>query len=179
MRMRYRFVTYRYREGTSKTRELHYRQMLNDTLRQSEQSMLQRSAVWCPLADILESPEKIRVNVELAGMKEEEIEITLYEDALVISGERHLDQDNQKGWSYHEAQIRYGPFRVEVFIPTPVTSDAVTAHYEHGILSVDLPKLTLPADTSKRVHVQHSEKTKKDSDCIEKMYGQKTHALRD
>ena len=179
MRMRYRYVAYRYREGTSNKREQHYRQMLNDALRQSEQSMLQRSTVWCPLADILESPEKIRVNVELAGMKEEEIEIILYEDALVISGERRVDQEHQKGWSYHEAQIRYGPFRVEVFIPTPVMCDAVTAHYENGILSVDLPKLTLSADTSKRVHVQHSEKKKKDPDYIEKMYGEKTHAQRD
>ena len=158
MRMRYRFVTCRYREGTLNKLELHYRQMLDDALRQGEQSMLQRSTVWCPLADILESPEKIRVNVELAGMKEDEIEITLYEDALVISGERHVDPDHQKGWSYCEAQIRYGPFRVEVFIPTPVTADAITAHYENGILSVDLPKLTLPASSSKRVHVEHSEK---------------------
>jgi HSP20 family protein len=156
--MRYRYVTYRYREGTSNKLELHYRQMLNDALRQSGQSMLQHSTVWCPLADILESPEKIRVNVELAGMKEDEIEITLYEDALVISGERRVEPDHQKGWSYYEAQIRYGPFRVEVFIPTPVTGDAVTAHYENGILSVDLPKLTLPASSSKRVHVEHSEK---------------------
>jgi HSP20 family protein len=156
--MRYRYVTYRYREGTSKKQELHYRQLLNDALGRGGQSMLQRSTFWCPLADILESPEKIRVNVELAGMKEEEIEIILYEDALIISGERRADPEHQKGWNYYEAQIRYGPFRVEVFIPTSVTCDAVTAHYENGILSVDLPKLTLPAGTSERVHVQHSEK---------------------
>jgi HSP20 family protein len=156
--MRYRYVTYRYREGTSRKLELHYRQLLNDALRQGEQSMLQRSTVWCPLADILESPEQIRVNVELAGMNEEEIEITLYEDVLVISGERHVNQEHQEGWSYYEAQIRYGPFRVEVFIPTSVTYDAVTAHYKNGILSVDLPKLIVPTSTPERIYVQHPEK---------------------
>jgi HSP20 family protein len=156
--MRYRYVTYRYREGTSRKLELHYRQLLNDALRQGEQSMLQRSTVWCPLADILESSEKIRVNVELAGMNEEEIEITLYEDVLIISGERHVDREHQEGWSYYEAQIRYGPFRVEVFIPTLVTRDAVTAHYENGILSVDLPKLISPATPSERIDVQHPKK---------------------
>ena len=149
MRMRYRYVTYRYREGSQKQLELHYRQLLNDALRQSQQAILHRSTTWRPLADILESPDMIRVKIELAGMKEEEIEVTLYEDALVISGERHDDCEVQDKLSYHEAQIRYGPFRVEIFVPTPVVREAVTARYEDGMLSVDLPKV--PSNTSARV----------------------------
>ncbi len=154
MRMRYRYVTYRYREGSQKQLEQHYRQLLNDALRQGQQSVLQRSSTWRPLADILEAPEMIRVKVELAGMREEEIEVTLYEDALVISGERRDDQEYQERLSYHEAQIRYGPFRVEVFIPTPIGRDAVTARYENGILSVDLPKL--PSSAPERVRIQRA-----------------------
>jgi HSP20 family protein len=152
MRMRYRHVTYRYIEGSPKQLEYHYRQLLQDALRQSQQSMLHRSTTWRPLADILESAEMMTVKVELAGMKEEDIEVTLYEDALVISGERHDDHESQEGLSYHEAQIRYGPFRVEVFIPSPIERDAVMARYENGILVVDLPKL--PASQPERVHIQ-------------------------
>jgi HSP20 family molecular chaperone IbpA len=146
MRMRYRYVTYRYREGSQKQLELHYRQLLNDALRQSQQAILHRSTTWRPLADILESPDMIRVKIELAGMNEEEIEVTLYEDALVISGERHDDCETQDELSYQEAQIRYGPFRVEIFVPTPIVREAVTARYENGMLSVDLPKVS--ANTS-------------------------------
>ena len=149
MRMRYRYVTYRYREGSQKQLELHYRQLLNDALRQS-----QPSTTWRPLADILESPKVIRVKVELAGMEEEDIEVTLYEDALVISGERHDNQEPQEGLNYHEAQIRYGPFRVEVFILAPIMPDAVIARYENGMLLVDLPKL--PASQPERVQVRHA-----------------------
>ena len=158
MRMRYRYVTYRYREGSQKQLEQHYRQLLNDALRQSQQSILQHSTTWRPLADILESPEVIRVKIELAGMQEEDIEVTLYEDALIISGERHDDQASQEGLSYHEAQIRYGPFRVEVFIPTPVMRDAVTARYENGMLAVDLPKLSASAPA--HVPIQRTTTTK-------------------
>ncbi|HTI15247.1 MAG TPA: Hsp20/alpha crystallin family protein [Dictyobacter sp.] len=154
MRMRYRYVTYRYNDGSQKQLEQHYRQLLNDALRQSQQAMLHQSTTWRPLADILESAELFRVKVELAGMREEDIEVTLYEDALLISGERRDDHENQDGFSYHEAQIRYGPFRVEVYIPTPVVRDEVTAHYENGMLSVDLPKL--PASTIERVHIQRT-----------------------
>ena len=87
-------------------------------------------------------------------MQVEEIEVTLYEDALVISGERRDDPEYQEGLSYQEAQIRYGPFRVEVFIPTPIARDMVSAHYETGMLSVDLPKLS--ATKSERVPIQRS-----------------------
>ena len=154
MRMRYRYVTYRYREGSQKQLELHYRQLLNDALRQSQPSILQPSTTWRPLADILESSKMIRVKVELAGMEEEDIEVTLYEDALVISGERRNNQEHQEGLNYHEAQIRYGPFRVEVFILAPIMHDAVTARYENGMLLVDLPKL--PASQPERVHIRHA-----------------------
>jgi HSP20 family protein len=140
MRMRYRYVTYRPIDGSQKQLEQHYRQLLHDALRQSQQSMLDRSAAWRPPADILESAELFTIRVELAGMREEEIEVTLYEDALVISGERHNTQKSQENVYYHEAQIRYGPFRVEIFIPAPVKREAVTARYENGFLQVDLPR---------------------------------------
>ncbi len=154
MRMHYRYVAYRYMEGTQKQLELHYRQLLNDALRQSQASILQPSATWRPLADILESPKMIQVKVELAGTEEEDIEVTLYEDALVISGERHDYQEPQEGLNYHEAQIRYGPFRVEVFILAPIMHDAVAARYKNGMLFVDLPKL--PTSQPEHVHIHHA-----------------------
>ena len=141
MRMRYRYVTYRYTDGSQQQLERHYRQLLHDALRQSQEAIIQRSAAWRPLADIRESAELITVKIELAGMSEEEIEVILYEDALVVSGERHDDHDHKQNLSYHEAQIRYGPFRFDVLIYSPIDREAVTARYENGFLWVNLPKL--------------------------------------
>ncbi|HZU00289.1 MAG TPA: Hsp20/alpha crystallin family protein [Ktedonobacteraceae bacterium] len=152
--MRYRHVTYRYIDGSQKQLEQHYRRLLNDALRQSQQSMLHHSSTWRPLADILESAEMMTIKVELAGMKEEEIEVTLYEDALVVSGERHDYHASQENL-YHEAQIRYGPFRLEVYISSPIQREGVTARYENGFLWVDLPKL--PESKPERVYIQRSD----------------------
>jgi len=157
MRMRYRQITYRSIGGSSKQMEQRYRQLLDDTLRQSQQSMLYRSTLWRPLADICESADAIMVKVELAGMKEEEIDVTLYEDALVISGERcdeRGERDNaRENLCYHEAQIRYGPFRVEVFIPSPVERDAITARYENGFLWVTLLRALPRESEDVRIHI--------------------------
>jgi HSP20 family protein len=152
--MRYRRVAYRYINGSQKQLEHHYRQMLNEALRQNQQSMLHQSTTWRPLADILESPEMMTIKIELAGMKEEEIEVTLYEDALVVSGERS-DEASLDGLCYREAQIRYGPFRVEILVSSPIAREAVTARYENGILLVELPKL--PESKPERVRVQRGE----------------------
>jgi len=141
MRMRYRYVTYRYTDGSQQQLERHYRQLLQDALRQSQHAILQRSVTWRPLADIHESAEMMTVKIELAGMQEEDIEVTLYEDALVVSGIRNDDHEHGENLYYHEAQIRYGPFRVEVFIPSPIDREEVKARYENGFLWVDLPKL--------------------------------------
>jgi HSP20 family protein len=141
MRMRYRYVTYRYSDGSQQQLDRHYRQLLQDALRQSQQSLLQHSITWRPLADIQEATETMTVKIELAGMREEDIEVTLYADALVVSGVRRDDHKHEPGIYYHEAQIRYGPFRVEVFLPWSVDREAVTARCENGFLWVDLPKL--------------------------------------
>ena len=141
MRMRERYVTYRYTDGSQQQLERHYRQLLQDALRQSQHAIIQGSAVWRPLADIHESAQMMTVKIELAGMREEDIEVTLYEDALVVSGVRPDDHEHGENLYYHEAQIRYGPFRVEVFIPSPIDREEVKARYENGFLWVDLPKL--------------------------------------
>ena len=154
MRIRYRYVTYRYTDGSQQQLERHYRQLVHDALRQSHQSILQRSATWRPLADIRESAEMLTVKIELAGMKEEEIDVTLYEDALVVSGERHEEPEGNENVYYHEAQIRYGPFRIEVLLLLPIDREGVKARYENGFLWVDLPKL--PQNKPERVRIERS-----------------------
>ncbi len=143
MRLRYRSVTYRYIQGSPQELERRYHQLWHELVRQSQQqALLHRPSQWRPPADIHETPDAITVKIELAGMREDDIDVTLYHDALVVSGERHDDHEHDENICYHEAQIRYGPFRVEIFIPTEIERSAVEAHYDDGFLSVLLPKAT-------------------------------------
>jgi len=152
--MRYRYLTYRYTDGSQQQLEHHYRQLLQEVLRQSQ--LTQRSVAWRPPADIHESAESMTVKIELAGMSEEEIEVTLYEDALMVSGERRDDHEHGEKLYYHEALIRYGPFRFVVLVPQPIDREAVTARYENGFLWVELPKL--PQNEPERLHIQGTQR---------------------
>jgi len=72
----------------------------------------------------------------------------------VINGERRHESDRQEDLYYREAQIRYGPFRVEVLLSVSIERDAVTARYENGFLWVTLPKV--PVSEPEQIHIQRS-----------------------
>ncbi len=93
---------------------------------------------WRPPADLYETAYDLTVKIELAGVAEEEIEITLYSDALVVEGNRSCASPDDA--RYHAAEIRYGPFRLEVALPSRIDRERVSARYELGFLYVTLPK---------------------------------------
>jgi len=96
-------------------------------------------AAWRPAVDVCETESGLTVVVEIAGVDEEQANVALYADALVIEGERSSDGCGPDG-RYHRAEIRQGPFRVELPLPFPVDADRVDARYDRGLLRVDLPR---------------------------------------
>jgi HSP20 family protein len=94
---------------------------------------------WRPSADLCETPTGFDVTVELAGADQDDLEVLLYEDAVVIQGRRRL-RTCEAGGVYHVAEIRQGPFRVEVPLPAAVDAARVEARFEQGLLRVGLPK---------------------------------------
>lgn len=140
MRLRYISVSYHF-GGATPNLERHYRELRESMLHPGNHyAYLQPGASWRPPMDIHETPDAILVKIELAGMREDSIEITLYENALVIVGQREDDNDHDETVCYHEAQVRYGPFRADVALPMRVSGDAAEASYRDGFLRIRLPK---------------------------------------
>jgi HSP20 family protein len=94
---------------------------------------------WRPPVDVCETPEAFIVVVEVAGLDEEAVSIDLYDDALVIDGERRIETCGPQG-VYHAAEIRQGRFHAEVVLPGGHDPEAVVATYEQGLLRVVLPR---------------------------------------
>jgi len=92
---------------------------------------------WRPPVDYWETSEELAIKVEIAGMSEVDFDIVLYQDILVIEGERRWYSSEAR---FHLAEIRYGPFRLELTIPSNIDRERVTARYDRGFLQVVLPK---------------------------------------
>lgn len=150
MRLRFRSIEYQF-GGASSSLERHFRDLRDELLRQGQHyGLLHPAAQWRPPVDIHETAETIRIKIELAGMSEDTIEVTLYDNALVVTGRRDDDSEHDGEVCYHEAQVRYGPFRAEILLPAPVRQDDVVATYENGFLRIRLPKTVKSEPGSQR-----------------------------
>jgi HSP20 family protein len=109
---------------------------LQDELDQIFESPLR---AWAPALDVHEDKEGFTIRAELPGMKREDIEVSVQDGALVISGERAEEKVNE-GTEVHRQERYFGRFSRALTLPTAVAGDKVKATYKDGILTVVLPK---------------------------------------
>lgn len=94
---------------------------------------------WAPAIDLYQDRDHLVVRAEVPGMKKEEIEVSLHDGALTISGERKAEDKREEGDNYRSERF-YGRFQRSVALPVAVKPDDVKASYKDGILTVTLPK---------------------------------------
>ena len=88
--------------------------------------------------DLFETDDHVVVRAILPGIKPDEVEIAVSEGILTIKGEKHeqmTERDN-----YYRREIRYGAFSRSIPLPTRVNHEQAQADFEHGVLTVRLPK---------------------------------------
>jgi HSP20 family protein len=94
---------------------------------------------WAPAFDVYEEKDNFIVKAELPGLKKEDINVSLQDGNLIISGERKSETKSE-GAEVYRAERYFGKFQRSVSVPTPVAANAVAAEYKDGILTVTLPK---------------------------------------
>ena len=92
---------------------------------------------WNPAVNVYQDKDQFAVVVELPGLKKEEIEISLHDDTLTISGERKREESSEQEFL---TERLYGKFQRSLTLPTAVDAEKVKASYKDGLLQVVLPK---------------------------------------
>jgi HSP20 family protein len=107
--------------------------------------------VFNPQVDAIETDRDITVSVELPGMEEKHIDLTLSRDMLTISGEKRQEKE-EKGRNYFHAERSYGSFRRSVPLPCEVDAAKADAVFRKGVLTITLPKTK--AQARKRIGIR-------------------------
>ena len=94
---------------------------------------------WVPPVDIQETEEGYRLLAELPGLTKEDINITLENNVLRLSGERKFERDAKKE-SFHRVERTYGAFSRAFALPQQVNPEGVQASFENGVLTITVPK---------------------------------------
>jgi len=116
-------------EGLSRMLEGVYRRPQED---------LNRGA-WVPVVDVYTNGQhELVLKAELPDMKEEEIEVTVEDNTLTLSGEKKLDTEITEE-QFHRIERSYGAFARTFALPPTVDPAKVSAQYKAGVLTVRLP----------------------------------------
>ena len=97
-------------------------------------------ASWVPPVDILEQPDAIRITAEVPGVKPEDVKISLENNVLTIHGTKEQVAE-ERTERVHRYERTYGAFERSFTLPTTVDANNIKATYEHGVLTVTLPKV--------------------------------------
>jgi HSP20 family protein len=91
-----------------------------------------------PAVDVYQTADEVIVEVPLPGIDPKQVEVSIEDDVLTISGEqRHSTEVDEK--SYHRREVRYGRFHRAVTLPAAVEGGQAKATYEKGVLKVSVP----------------------------------------
>ncbi len=94
---------------------------------------------FVPGIDISETDNQFQISAELPGMDKDDIEISLDNGRLSISGERKFEKE-EDGKKFHRVETRYGSFNRSFQLPDNVDEESIEATYENGLLNISIDK---------------------------------------
>lgn len=96
---------------------------------------------WTPVVDVRETNDAIEVVAELPGMRPADVEVNVEHNVLTIAGEKQQEvTEGSPEAEYHLVERRCGKFERSFTLPRSVDPDRIAARFEHGLLTVTLPK---------------------------------------
>jgi len=99
----------------------------------------QTARPWLPSVDMHETKDDLVLRVELPGVTEKDVAVSIIGDLLTIKGERRWD-DQSKDQKFLHVERAYGQFERLIQLPMAVQADKVKAAYRDGVLEITLPK---------------------------------------
>ena len=106
---------------------------------------------WVPALDVVESKDAYNIDVEVPGLRPEDINVTVDRGMLTVQGERRSEEEKGDR-SYHRVERRYGSFRRSISLPGDVDASRVQATYDNGVLRLEIPKTA--GSQPKRIEVK-------------------------
>jgi HSP20 family protein len=92
-----------------------------------------------PAMDLYTTPEAVVARVALPGVKPEDVDVTIVDDLVTVSGAFTEETENSEA-GYVQKELTQGTFSRSFSLPTAIQADAATAEFKDGLLTLTLPK---------------------------------------
>jgi HSP20 family protein len=108
---------------------------------------------FLPSINVAEDEDAYHVEAELPGLQEKDVDVSLANDTLTISGERKQESE-EKAKKYVRRESVYGSFQRQISLPSEIESDKIEASFKNGVLSVTLPKSKRAKEEVRKIAVK-------------------------
>jgi HSP20 family protein len=98
------------------------------------------TGTWIPSMDVFETEGEIVAKVELPGIEPGDVDVSVEDSRLTVSGKREFSGE-VKEERYHRVERRYGAFTRAITLPQTADTDKVEAHFDNGVLTIEVPKV--------------------------------------
>jgi HSP20 family protein len=106
-----------------------------------------------PQLDVTEDDKSFSVKIDLPGMDEKDVDVTLSDRVLTIRGKKEEEKETKEK-DYYRRERAYGSFRRNIEIPAAVDSSRIDASFKKGVLTINLPKTKEAQDKVKHIEVK-------------------------
>ena len=97
------------------------------------------TASFVPAVDVYEDDKKVVLKLEVPGIEEGDLDVSVENSTLTVKGERKFEKE-EKEENFHRIERRFGSFYRAFTLPTTVDTENVAAKYEAGVLKLELQK---------------------------------------
>ena len=94
---------------------------------------------FAPLVDVYEDEHNITLKIEVPGIDEKDIDVSIENNTLAVHGQRKFEKE-EKEENFQRIERHYGSFTRSFTLPTSVDPEQVSAHYDKGVLKIRLAK---------------------------------------
>jgi HSP20 family protein len=97
------------------------------------------TSTFAPPVDVYEDEHNITLKIEVPGIDEKDIDVRIENNTLTVYGERKFEKE-EKEENFRRVEQQYGSFTRSFTLPNTVDAEQVQAHYDKGILKIQLAK---------------------------------------
>lgn len=112
-----------------------------------------RIGAFTPRIDVRDEDNQIKIDAELPGMSEKDVDISLSGDAIVIKGEKKQETE-EKEKNYYRMERSYGSFERAIPLPADIDRNKVEASFKNGVLSITMPKTKEAVEATKKIPIK-------------------------
>lgn len=108
---------------------------------------------FSPKVDVYEKGDEVVVEMPITRIKEEDVDISIEDNVLTVSGESREKEEEEKK-NYYRKEVREGSFSRSVLLPKGIKEDEAKARYDGGILKITIPKKEETRPNKKKIEIE-------------------------